>query len=172
MFPLTFWCVCVLLLIFLATPRHFAKEELPRIAYNNPSIHIRVDWRLKKPEGVWKHIREVSLSMSLALMSSVTRPDSRIHGQVTETQKSWTWRRRAPSIFSRNYLRWTEESPCLHRHRKDRRNVQPSPPYRRQALHQHPYRWTIYLSMYFTPNRLFSLLQGAVKTLLQLPGTV
>lgn len=42
--------------------RHFAKEELPRIAYNNPSIHIRVDRRLKKPEEDWKPIMKVVLS--------------------------------------------------------------------------------------------------------------
>ena len=100
---------------FFATPRHFAKEELPRIAYNNPSIHIHVDRRLKKPEEAWEPIMSVGLSMSLALMSSVMYPNSRIHGQVTETQKSWTWRRRDLSIFSWNYLRWTEEPPRLHR---------------------------------------------------------
>ena len=131
------------------------------------TIHIRVDRRLKKPEESWKPIMNVGLSMSLALMSSVTYPDSRIHGQVTETQRIWTWRRTALSIFSRNYLRWTEELPCLHCHRRDRRKLQPSPPYRRQALHQHPHRWVIYVCMYSAPNRLFSLLQGAVKTLLQ-----
>ena len=91
---------------------------------------------------------------------SVTHPDSRIE---TETQRSWTWRRRSLSIFSRNYLRWTEEPSRLHRHRRDRRKVQPSPPYRGQPLHQHIHRWVIYVCMYFTPNRPFSLLQGAVK---------
>jgi len=41
--------------------RHFAKEELPRIAYNNPSIRIHVDRRLMKPEEAWKPIMKVSL---------------------------------------------------------------------------------------------------------------
>ena len=93
--------------------------------------------------------------------------DSRIHGQVPETQKIRTSRRRALSIFWRNYLRWTEEPPRLHCHRRDRRNVQQSPPHRRKALHQHPHRWVIYVCMYSAPNRPFSLLQGAGKTLLQ-----
>ncbi len=60
--------VCVpLLTSCYATPRHFAKEELPRIAYNNPSIHIRVDRILKKPEDDWKPIMKVSLSMLYVL---------------------------------------------------------------------------------------------------------
>ena len=59
-----FVCGC---LSYRATPRHFAKEELPRIAWNNPSLHIHVNRVLKKPEEDWKPIIKVSLSMSYVL---------------------------------------------------------------------------------------------------------
>jgi len=87
-----------------------------------------------------------------------------------ETRRSWTWRRRVPSIFSRNCSRWTEELPPLHRHQRNRPKHQQRLPYRKQALHQHPHRRVIYVCMYFTPYRLFSLLQGAVKVLHYLSG--
>jgi len=63
-FPNDLTCVCFINISL--RHRHFAKEELPRIAYNNPSIHIRVDRRLKKPEEAWKPIMKVGLSMSRA----------------------------------------------------------------------------------------------------------
>lgn len=33
--------------------RHFAKEELPRVAYNNPALTIEVDRRPKVKEEKW-----------------------------------------------------------------------------------------------------------------------
>ena len=89
---------------------------------------------------------------------SVTHPDSRIHGQETETQRIWTWRRRslAPPPLSKGPSKSPAKSTIS--------GTTAAPAY--------PQMGHLCLHVFYTPNRPFSLLQGAVKTLLQLPGTV
>lgn len=81
---------------------------------------------------------------------SVRKSNALVHLQVMETRKSWTWRRRVLSIFSRNCSRWTEELPPLRCLQKRRPNLRQRLPYQRQAPYQYPHRQVIYVRMYFT----------------------
>ena len=131
-------CPCIIIIIISATPRHFAKRGICANRGQQPfhphTCRSATEEAGRGPETYREARFEYILGPHEFLVyQSVTYPDSYIHGQVTETRRIWTWRRRALSIFSRDYLRWTEESPAPPQSSKE--------PSKAPAESQHLHRW-------------------------------
>lgn len=54
-------------------PRHFVKEELPRIRYANPKLDIEVNKLLKTKDDHWKPELTLELRTSRSLADAVVK---------------------------------------------------------------------------------------------------